>query len=255
MRKHIWEGIYRSFEECPVCGEGFEGDTWASRSLTRIKKLLEAAKEPGEIPSSTIVSYSTSLLPFLSALVLKESEDRKVIILDFGGGPGFSYIPVVSSSVEPQTIEYHVVESKKICGIGRQVFKNDTPIHFYSSLPEQLDGLDIVYFGSSLQYVKDWKGLIRTLAEYRPRFFLFEDLSAGNIPTYVTVQNYYESKIPSRFYNIKEIVEQMNLVHFSLVFKSAFIDPSLKKEYPSLQENFPKKFQLSHSCNLLFVRR
>lgn len=251
MDFNIWEGIYSNFEECPKSGEGFQGKTWTSRSRARINKLLNGAKEKKTIPS--VVVYCASLLPFLVALVSERSKKGGVGILDFGGGLGFTYIPVIYGCLK-QSIDYHIVESKNICQVGRCIFKDDRRIHFHPSLPKKRQRIDIVHLGSSLQYIDDWKALIKNLAGYNPQYFLFTDLIAGNIPTYVTIQNYYDSKIPSRFFNVKEVVNQMSSVGFWLLFNSIYRTTFLGKEQELPQQNFPKKLRLRHTCSLLFSR-
>lgn len=250
--KNIWEGIYNSFKECPKAGKGFESETWISQSLTRLKKLLDMTQENKTIPK--VVSYNTSLLPFLTSLVIEMTEKKKVNILDLGGGLGFTYIPVIYACEEQQYIDYHIVESKSICEVGRDFFKDDERIHFHTSLPQEPKTMNIIHFGSSLQYIEDWRGYINALVKYNPLYFLFTDLIAGDIPTYVSLQNYYESKIPYRFYNIKEIIEHFSSIHFRLLFKSIYKNTYLGKEQELPQENFPDEFRLENSCSLLFCK-
>jgi putative methyltransferase (TIGR04325 family) len=254
MSFNIWEGIYNSFKECPESGDGHESETWVSKSLERTHKLLDAAKEKKTIP--TVVAYQASLLPFLVALVTKRTENKKINILDFGGGLGVTYIPVINSCEYQEYIDYHIVETKNICEVGRHIFKDDARIHFYSSLPQKIKKMDIVHIGSSIQYIEDWRTLISELAGYNPQFFLFTDLTAGDIPTYVSVQNYYESKIPCWFFNIHGIIDKMLSVKFRLLFKSSFTGIYLGKEQEvfQLQSNFPEKYRLKNTCSLLFSR-
>ncbi|HAV42833.1 TPA: hypothetical protein DCX15_02300 [bacterium] len=219
-----------------------------TKALERTNRLLEIAKEGRAIPS--VVAYSRSLLPFLVVLLQERSE--RVKILDFGGGLGFTYIPVIYGCIE-QSIDYH--EAKKICELGRHIFKNDPRIHFYTSLPKDLERVDIIHLGSLLQYIDDYKSLINTLTRYEPQYLLFTDLIAGDIPSYVTVQNYYGSKIPYRFFNINEIIEVMASVDFRLIFKSTYIGTYLGKEQEVSQNNFHEEYRLGNTCILLFTRR
>ena len=126
-------------------------------------------------------------------------------------------------------------------------------IQFHTELPK-LDRIDIVHAGSSLQYIEDWKVMLRKLSNYAPDYMLLEDLYAGDIPTYSTAQYYYGSLIPCWFFNINEIIEQMKSLEYKLQFKSTFVAKILGIEQESPQKNFPKKYRLGHACNLLFVR-
>jgi putative methyltransferase (TIGR04325 family) len=250
MAFNIWEGIYKSFAECPKCGEGFASERWALQETERINKLKAAIKNS----KTPIVGYKMSLLPFLAALVSANSKEHKVKILDFGGGLGSTYLYVTSGCIERQIIDFFIVDSGNICRKGKELFKNDNKIHFYSSLPKDVQSFDIIHLGSSIQYVEDWKQLLRDFAKYNAEYILFADLPAGKIPTYATVQNYYESKIPYWFFNTNDIIDTMNTIDYTLLFKSAYIEKRLGKKQPLPQDNFPAEYRAGDSCNMLFIR-
>lgn len=248
--QYIWEGVYKNFSEVPVCGEGYEGERWASASLSKITKYLALAKTPGTV--SEVVAYNASLLPFLTALVSQQA--GKVRILDFGGGLGFTYLPVIHSLTGSASVDYHIVENENICTLGAQVFGNNERIHFHSALTDDLRDMDIVHLGSSLHYVEQWQALIGKLSNLNPKYFLLTDLTAGDFPTYVTAQNYYGSKIPSWFFNITEVIDHMASRGFSLLFRSKHIGTYLGKQQECPQENFPNHLRIGHTCTLLFCR-
>jgi putative methyltransferase (TIGR04325 family) len=245
--KHIWEGIYSGFSEVPVAGGGHEGATWTARSLEKIRGLL-LLRQRGAIPR--VPEYNSSLLPLLSAVVL--AARGKVTVLDFGGGLGFTYIPVLEALADDPSISYHIVETHSICEAGKEVFADDPRIQFHSTLPASVARVDIVHFGSSLQYIDDWRGLIRDCCGYRPAYLMITDLTAGDIPSYVTAQNYYEAKIPARFFNIDELCDTMRASGFPLIFRSRFKGTYFGKAQELPQENFPERFRLGDTCSLVF---
>lgn len=253
MIKNIWEGIYNSFDECPKCGRGFESDRWVCQETDKIDKLLEATKDNNIIQS--VVSCQMSLSPFLAALVSANSKGGKVSILDFGGGLGSGYIYVTAGYGGQVVIDYHIVDSKSICQAGKSYFKDNRQIHYHYCLPKEIQSVDIVHLCSSLQYIEDWKGLLRDLARYNPQYVLLVDVPAGDIPTYATVQNYYESKIPYWFFNVNDIIGTMSSIHFKLLFRSSYAGSYLGKEQPMPQNNFSEEYRVGSSCNLLFNRK
>jgi len=252
MIENIWEGIYDSFDQCPGHGQGYESDRWVRQETERIHSLLQAIKNDGAIPS--VVSYRMNLLPLLAATTAVNSKKNKVTILDFGGGLGSTYISVTAACANSQIVDYHIVESKSICRAGKECFKGNTHIHFYDHLPEKIQDVDIVCLCSSIQYIKDWQGLLKGVAEYDPQYVLLADVPAGDIPTYATVQNYYESKIPYWFFDVNEIIRMMSSIKFELLFRSSCACTYLGKEQPMPQANFPAEYRVGNSCNLLFNR-
>lgn len=242
MIKHVWEGIYKSFAEIPFSEDAHEESVWLDRSIQRIKQLRKS-------PS---VIHRDNLLPFLTALVHDKRKTLK--ILDFGGGMGFTYIPVKKALPEGCRIEYHIVEVDQVCKEAGKIFKREKDIFFHISLPAAPKTVDIVHLGSSLQYVADWKETLGKLAAYKPQYFLFMDLYAGNIPTFVTVQNYYGSHMPCWFFNIDEFIQTMKSHGYALQFSSSYLATILGKEGESPMQNFPPKYRLGHAHNLLFIR-
>lgn len=248
--EYIWEGVYGTFDETPAVGEGFRSQRWVEQSLKNVTSLLKQAKDSSSVPSSVV--HRDNLLPFLASLLGHGSE--RVSILDFGGGLGATYVSVSQSVDSQQGFEYHIVDLDKICEIGTELFKDDDRIHFHSSLPDSLEDVDIVHIESSLQYVEEWEDILGKLAGFDAKFFLFTNLSAGDIPTYATTQQYYESRIPYWFFNLDEVVTTLSKLGYSLQFKSTYIHRILGEEQKFPQNNFPEKLRLGNSCNLLFRR-
>ncbi len=138
---------------------------------------------------------------------------------------------------------------------GRDFFKDEQNIFFSDSLPEE-DGItfDLVCMSSSLQYIERWETMLTQLCGYKPRYVLFTDLLAGDIPTFATAQIYYGSKIPAWFFNVGEITDTMERLGYGLIFKSAYEAMIRGKEGPLPLNNFEKKYRISDSCNLLFAK-
>lgn len=247
MKNNIWEGIYRSFKELPVLGDGFQSDQWIIDSRRKMIDLLKEDK-------SSIFSLR-NVEPFLPVVVaLIDNGKKDIKILDFGGNLGITYSQLRSSAIS-RKIEYHIVENHRVCEEGKKLFSLDKSIQFHDSLPENLGYVDIVHIHSVLQYVQDWKSKIKQLMAYRPKYFLLVNLSAGNIPTYATVQNYYDSKLPYWFLNINEVIDIFRAEGFELLFKSTYHATILGREQEIPQDNFPEEYRLGNACNLLFRRK
>lgn len=249
MKITIWDGVYKSFKEVPAIGPGFRGEEWIKNSLKKIKTLHDAANEKRTIPSVT--SYRESLLPVITSIVYHELRGARV--LDFGGGIGFTFYQVARSLPKKDNFEYHIVELEQVCDAGREFFKDEANVFFHSRLPNDIGRVDIVHSGSSLHYIEHWRETLARLCEYNPRYFLFTDLAAGNIPTYVSSQKYYDSNIPIWFFNINEIIDVMSGQGWELIFKSTYKSKILGIEQPYPQENFEDLYKLGYPCILLFT--
>lgn len=247
----IWEGVYASFGEAPASGKGFDGETWISNSLQKIASLRDEAAQGCVVPPPG--NYRHCLLPLLAALVY--NEQGRARILDFGGSIGFTYYQTLCGLPQRDKLEYHIVERENVCRAGREFFKaeNGGP-EFFAELPQGESAYDIVYMGSAMQYVEDWKGLLARLCALSRKHLLLVDVPAGTIPTFVSVQHYYGAKIPVWFFDLREILHAADSSGYEPIFASAYQPLVLGAEQDLPMKNFEKKYRLKRACNLLFRR-
>jgi putative methyltransferase (TIGR04325 family) len=139
----------------------FDHPEWLAASAVYVQSLRNAARK-GEL---AIEPY---LLPaaWLCAEIVRSS--GRLCVLDFGGGVGPCVDPLLSVLPENTDCTYDVVDSLANCKRGRELFA-DTPAATFS--PEIPAGIrpDLV-LASALQYVKDWRGLIKTLTGLAPTY-------------------------------------------------------------------------------------
>lgn len=231
----VWEGIFANFDEVPASGDGFAGERWT--------RAIVKAQEP-----------STGVGCILSK-VLGDSVWRAppVRILDFGGGAGGGY-KQARKDLPTLELEYHVVEMANICEAGRKLFADDPMIHFHSSIPESIKSIDVAHFGSSIQYVRNWQKTLTDVARLGPRHIVFSDLAAGENPTYVSTQTYYESRIPVWFFNFNDFAEFLASLGYALAFRVKAATQYFGVEQPCPQDNFPPEFRMGFPTHVLFTK-
>jgi putative methyltransferase (TIGR04325 family) len=245
FKGNVWEGIYSHYRDVPATGEGFDGEVWVERTAAYTKRILDLSKSHRTV--STEVVNEHLLLPLLVSLICKQAKET-VKILDFGGGMGVTFIHLARSLTACPSFKYYVVERERVCEEGSRLLQHDERINFCPELPAELPDLDVVYISSALQYIEDYKSILKALSAYQPKYFLFTKLSAGDFPTYATAQkNVQGSVVAYWFININEVVEIMSEYGYSLLYKSA-----LEQTYD--QENFPEEYRMGQTCNLLFSR-
>ena len=245
---HIWEGVYREWSEAPVVGDAFNNEKWlVEQSALTGAEIVGLAKD--FIPACAV--SRDYVLPLVAAFAMQDG--RKSRILDFGGGLASSYLSVMGAVPDSDAIEFHVLESRVICECGRTEFASHANLFFHTEMPLGID-FDIVHAGRSMQYVDDWRGLLRTFAERNAKYILLAGLLAGDIKPFVTAQNYYGCKIPVRFLNRDQVIRAMEDLGYRLVYKTLHFSKRLGKEGPLPMDNFPSENRLEHPCQLLFRR-
>lgn len=247
--KNIWEGVYESFDQVPATGSGHEGDTWISRGIERMEIIRTSFLRGGTM--APYPQFRESLLPLLAAMAFDGK--KEISILDFGGGLGFEYYNVLGALPSDHTVDYHIQEMPAVCAAGRDFFNNTQGITFHETLPDRQ--FDIVHLGSSLHYVEEWQDLVVALCEKAHSKIAFTDLLAGDIPTFASGQNYYDSLLPVWFFNVGEFLQLVEEAGFNLAFKSKYKAVILGEEQDIPQENFESKYRVGQTCSLVFSRK
>src|SRR6266576_2022620 len=89
-------------------------------------------------------------------------------------------------------------------------------------LPGDLGNVDIILLGSVLQFVEDYKSLLKRLAALNAPYWLFTFVPTGDIPTFASGQkNVPGSTIPVWFFNLDELLEIMKALGYQMIFKAA----------------------------------
>src|SRR5208282_6283438 len=87
---------------------------------------------------------------FTTILAVLCQQNKKVRVLDFGGGMGNTYVPVIASLKTQVDIEYHIVDTPGNCASGKKIFTKEDAPFFYENIPEI--EVDLVLTSSTIQY-------------------------------------------------------------------------------------------------------
>ena len=242
----IWDGIYNSFDQVPVSGDGFGSDVWLADTERYTRAALMALRrENGGIPEN-VPQYHA--LPSILVASLP-SVDRPVRVIDFGGGMGIGFASLMRCMPAKRRLEYLVVDNEESCKRGRQLLRDFPPVRFMSNLPHECSFVDVMVLNSVLQFVGNYEELLIKLAAFAPSLWQFTFLPAGDIPTFASAQlNVPGSVLPVWFFNFRELVNKIEALGYRLIFKSA-LDRSFD------MNNFPLTHRLPLQCNLLFHRQ
>ena len=90
MKNPLWESVYDNYQDVPVTGPRFSDHDWIENSSEKLSNFKSLASNSSTIPS--VIGYTDSLLPVIAGIV--QENKKKVKILDFDGGLGFSFYQV-----------------------------------------------------------------------------------------------------------------------------------------------------------------
>ncbi|OAN54650.1 hypothetical protein A6A04_12050 [Paramagnetospirillum marisnigri] len=251
---NIWEGIFPDFAAAPAAdavlggGEGaFEGEEWLGKMAARGEASLAALRSGGSIPTAAL----SREYPLAVVAGLTPVGDGPLRIVDFGGGLANSYAGVRAALVTGRALEFHCVENTSVCELGRRVFADVADLFFHDDLDEVPVRADIVHAGSALQYIEDWRGMLARLLRFGPRYLVLSDLPAGDIPTFASVQVYYQRRMRHWFWNLGEVLDVLKGLGCEVVFRSRYEGVYLGKPGPYPMDNFPPECRLGFSSNIV----
>ena len=240
----IWDGIFEDFDQTKGEGDVFQGSVWLEKQINHAQLAIDQTLSEETISKLAITAEYA--LPVIAAAIANPK--KKLRILDFGGGLGSSFLPLKAMLPVNQPLDFFVVENETMCEEGKILFKNEEQLTFIDHLPAGKE-FDIIHAGSSFHYVDDWIGQLQQFVKMSPQYIIFADLPAGDIKTFVTIQNYYGRKVPVRFWNIGEFIAAMENLGYELAMRSRN-----SSNYINSMDNFDPEHRLNYFSQLIFKR-
>lgn len=233
-------GTYASFSQVPSTNDGYNEDNWVNACLAEAAQLRDTdALDFWQLKSR-------ELEPFVVALLAGQGPVR---VVDFGGAIGFSYLLLKRRLAPELQVDYHVIDRPRICEAGRAFFANDGAIHFHESADflKRLPPGGLLNVAGSLQYVDDWRGKLDELIAFRPRYALLTQLTAGEMPTFASLQrNMPGARVPHWFLQLDEVISHLEGLGYRLLYRG-------RCESRLNQIHHEPAQRIGHYRNLLFI--
>ncbi|MES2528832.1 MAG: methyltransferase, TIGR04325 family [Bdellovibrionota bacterium] len=247
----VWNGIFESFESAQGAPDVFIDRIWIDKQKAKISSRLETFRKV-DCTSSLSLTRDYPLATFVAAELVRA---QSLHLLDVGGGMGEQFLEILARVPEAEEkLNYTILENASLnSGIPSELrrFQN---LRFISELSELPSGLDMIHFGSSLQYVDDWRSFIKSLVESTSvKNVVISDFLAGDIPHFVTLQKYGERNIPIRMYNENDFNTYLSQFGFVLTYRSYYDSRVLNQEFLP-NSALPEKYRIKKPLNLVFSR-
>jgi putative methyltransferase (TIGR04325 family) len=144
-----------------ACGPGYNSSDIADVIAYKTALAVDHRQFAPEQAINSILAVS---------IAAAEIGDRPLTVLDFGGGCGFHYFRVVSAIRTP--LRWAIVETatmaERATKLSEGRFQAFTDV---AAAARALGRIDLVHASSSIQYVPEPLGTLKTLAALQPRFF------------------------------------------------------------------------------------
>jgi len=236
----IWEGVFSRMP--PECGRrAFGSNVWFRKIHAMAIQQRRASGLQGQ----------SLLVHWLAAFSL----GPRVRILDVGGGLAGEWWSAQGALRGRKKMEYWILETPEVCRYAEKHPERGLKVRHIYELAQGPRTYDLVWISQTLQYFEDWKGLLNSLAAKRPRSLLIHGLLGGVQPRFASLQNFYGSKIPVWFFNVKELVQTLSRLGYDLRMDSGVPSEYFDKIQPPPMKNFPPRLRIRNKRFLAFARR
>jgi putative methyltransferase (TIGR04325 family) len=174
-------------------------------------------------------------------------------VTEVGGNLG-QLFHMVRNWLPDEALSWNIIEVPELLENSKVIDLLAEEINWLSTLSEQELPSDILYFGSSLQYVEHLNvDVYPFLSIHKPRYVVIADAMVGDdIPTFVSKQHYYDDFFPTKFRNFQELSNELESLGYSLTLRQSTINSRNQHYYPS--DGLPEPFQIKHPLDLVFRR-
>lgn len=224
----------------------FSNNIWVSKLQKRIHENLSLQKKSKLIKTKYFLSSSP--LP-----ILVIGMNKNINICDFGSGSLEIFFQINNNCLTSKKINLDCIEVPKVTHLYKKIkdklnCQKNIKINFFNKFRKK--NYDIIHISDSLQYIKDIDKFFKEITLNKPKYIIFNNLTAGENIEIETFQKFYNHKIYYKFFNLKKFLKL--LPEYKLIFKSYFLNKILEKymEYPQI--GFDKKEKLKFPCTLIF---
>ncbi len=180
---------------------------------------------------------------------------QKIKVLDVGGGLAGAWWSVQGALRHRGKMGYWILETPEVCRYAGKYPQAGLQVRHIAGLAQGPRTYDLVWISQTLQYFRDWQGLLRSVAAKKPRHLLIHGLLGGGQPRFASLQNFYGSRIPVWFFNVGELAETLARLGYALQMETRVPSEYLGRIQPPPMKNFPPRLRIPHKLFLAFTRR
>ncbi|NKB33474.1 MAG: methyltransferase, TIGR04325 family [Pseudomonadales bacterium] len=238
--KYFYEGFYKSFAEAAPVEKGFAGNRRLESLQARLASVRSADWDTQEPLDSTLLAVLSKAL---------SQHQRTFRLLDVGGGLGATCFWLSKTLGEDfGRLNYSVLDIPAVIDHANSTNLQESlgNLSFHKEFPAE--SFDLVNFGSSLHYFESPEVIIATAAKTNATHLVFTRTPVCQKGTFVTLQNYYESRIPVTVLGIDDLNAWCGEFGFTLLSESA----SAGNTEPFPISGIPEDYRLTFASDLVF---
>lgn len=157
--------------------------------------------------------------PVLAILLSLYCEQGNVRVLDFGGSLGSMYYQHKNTLERlGSSLSWSVVEQPHFVKIGKNDFSNEQLKFEYTI--QDVEECNVVIFGSSLQYIENWKEYLIEAMERCPTYIII-DKTPVSASSWISIEHVhepiYEANYPMWIFDRQKLLHLLGKYHYDFV--------------------------------------
>ena len=218
-KKSVYRGFFGSYQEAfnnAKSSQTFGDQQYDKRSLLSINF------------DESFTQGRNMLIPLLLSLLYSS---KKTTIIDFGGGVNsiFSHLSIE----QRKHISCIIIEREELVDDLNQLITEKKIQNLCCR--KSIDGvgtIDVAYFGSSIQYVKNYEELLEQISSLKAEFIVFAEsiFTNRNFDFYVIQTNMKNNEFPNCFISEEKITSIMENKGYKCIFSKAIDNKGHKHE-------------------------
>ena len=245
---NIFQGIFKSKLLRDVGKDKLNNEIWK----TIIKKRIKVYSKNFNYP------IASSVLPSIFSTIYI---NKNVKILDIGSGGLDVYFELNKIIQDYQKfnkkrfnkkIFLDLIEVPEVLDIYKKFkFSKFFKCNFSSNF--KIKKYDIIYISNTLHYIDNPKSFIDKLVKTNSNYIIINSTRMGDSKTFIALQNFYKYKIPTWFFNLKDLLKMFK--NYDLIYLNDYLDKYFGKISEIPMRNYPKKFRLKHTKTVILKNK
>jgi putative methyltransferase (TIGR04325 family) len=240
----IWQGRYRTSFECldematsqTPLADAFSSQQW----ITKLKAMRTVALSGLYPRNSTLPRVITTL--------------KCNVVYDFGGGSGWLF-ELVKNVTTLST--YVVIELPSVIRALAEEVSNSSRIQFKELCEitsEFRTPNTLLYANSVWHYLLDDEEILNVVTRISPQYILLDDLQISTDFEYYSLQRYYGTLIPCRFFELSNLIKLVEGCGYRAVSMSEFPKTYHEGTIPYVDLGESGSFPIHPPASVLFER-
>ena len=225
----IWVGQFESWESCVDCASDLRPDLKTTSAFESWRWVQRQAAMYQDVKNGKVLR-ATSLPAFVELIETSN-------IFDLGGGSGWT-IELLSERALSRLNAYVFIEQSEFIEKLKLITSTSEKLEFRTltdASTKTIQSNSLLYANSALQYLSSDDALSSLIFGNRPNWLLIDDLQTSTGNDFYSLQRYYGSYIPCRFFCLNKLGAYLSKLGYEQIFSFPYPKQYAEGTVPTIE--------------------